>query len=224
MLADRIADLIAAYAAAATTLEPRLTADLVELIGDHAADVATWTNARASAAIAIHVPAVRAPYLASVHDAPTLAPATFLALNELDVRDANATRLALAALDDVATAPMLRMAAAAYLARDAHAPDLRARIAAALPPSAPAALANHVAHWIPEILRPVVAPSLHDAEVVFSGEKLVQVRAGARNITLPWIGAAVRRGDRLKVGLTAHGQPKLVVMTAADGSVRVLDF
>ncbi len=224
VLAERIEDLVAEYAAAAGTLEPRLTVELVRMIVDHGPEIAKWTNERAIAALAIHVPALRGLYLARLRDLPVLAPAALLGLVALGADDANATRLAHAALDDLTADPMLRMAAAAYLARGEHPPDLRARIAAALPLSAPAALATHVRHWTPEITRPVVAPKLHDAEVVFSGEKLVQVRAGKRNITLPWVGAAVRRGDRLKVGITAHGQPKLVVMTAEDGSVRVIDF
>jgi hypothetical protein len=52
----------------------------------------------------------------------------------------------------------------------------------------------------------------------------VLVRAGTRSVTLPWAGAEVARGDRLKVGITVHGQPKLVVVTDARGGVRVIDF
>ena len=33
-----------------------------------------------------------------------------------------------------------------------------------------------------------------------------------------------RVGERVQVGLTTHGQPKLVVVTTADGSVKVIDF
>jgi hypothetical protein len=102
---------------------------------------------------------------------------------------------------------------------------LRERIDAALPPSAPAALATFVGKlWIPRIERPVVAPKLLDAEVVFAGEKLVLVRAGARTVTLRWPDAQLSKGDVIQVGITAHGQPKLVVLTEPDGHVRVIDF
>jgi hypothetical protein len=66
-------------------------------------------------------------------------------------------------------------------------------------------------------MRPVVAPKLHEAEVVFAGEKLVLVRAGERTVTVPWVNANVSRGDRIKVGITAHGQAQLVVLD--DGSI-----
>ena len=52
----------------------------------------------------------------------------------------------------------------------------------------------------------------------------VLVRTGVRTVTLPWVGATVARGDRLKVGITAHGQPKLVMLTGADGLVRVIEI
>ena len=103
--------------------------------------------------------------------------------------------------------------------------DLRTRIDAALPPSAAGALERFVNElWKPTIDRPVVAPKLHEAEVVFVGEKLVLVRAGSRSVTLPWQGAALHRGDRIKVGITAHGKPKLALVTAPDGRVTVIDF
>ena len=92
-------------------------------------------------------------------------------------------------------------------------------------PAAPAALINFVGGmWTPRIQKPVVAPKLVDAEVVFAGEKLVLVRAGDRTVTIPWTAAHVVRGDILQVGVTAHGQPKLVVLTEPDGHVRVIDF
>ena len=88
-----------------------------------------------------------------------------------------------------------------------------------------AALGNLVARlWVPTIERPVVAPKLCAAEVVFAGEKLVLVRAGSRSVTIPWRDAPLQRGDVLQVGISAHGQPKLVVMTAPDGRVTVIDF
>jgi hypothetical protein len=119
-----------------------------------------------------------------------------------------------------------RMCAAAFLARFGEdTPDMRTRVDAALPPSAPAALRAFVGKlWTPTISRPKVAPKLYEAEVVFAGEKLVLVRAGNRSVTLPWHDAPVGRGDLIKVGITAHGQPKLAVVTEPDGSVRIIDF
>jgi hypothetical protein len=62
------------------------------------------------------------------------------------------------------------------------------------------------------------------AEVLFAGEKLVLVRAGERSVTLPWPQSHVRKGDVLSVGVTVHGQAKLVVFTEPTGAVRVIDF
>jgi len=63
-----------------------------------------------------------------------------------------------------------------------------------------------------------------DAEVVFAGDKLVLVRAGDKTVTLPWADSGVQRGDKLTVAITAHGQPKLAVITDDSGAVRVIDF
>jgi hypothetical protein len=73
-------------------------------------------------------------------------------------------------------------------------------------------------------MRPVVAPKLYNAEVVFAGARLVLVRAGEKSVTLPWVDAPVGRGDVIRIGITAHGQPKLALITEADGSVTVVDF
>jgi len=129
-------------------------------------------------------------------------------------------------LDGTCAAPLTRAAAAAYLARVGDgSPALRERIDAALPPSAPAALANLVEDlWHPAVHRPVVAPKLLSAEVVFVGEKLVQVRAGERRVTLPLPSSHLQRGDVIQVGITAHGQPKLALLSEPDGGIRVVDF
>ena len=101
----------------------------------------------------------------------------------------------------------------------------RRRWSAALPPSAPPALRTFVGKlWTPTIERPAVAPKIFDAEVVFAGERVVLVRAGERTVTLPWPGAPLERGDHLKIGITAHGQPKLALLTEANGSVKIIDF
>ena len=103
--------------------------------------------------------------------------------------------------------------------------DLAARIDAALPPSAQGAIRRHLnGLWSPTIVRPTVAPKMYEAEVVFTGKKLVVVRAGTKSVTLPWTDADVTRGDRLQVGLTTHGEPKLAVVTDWKGNVRVIDF
>ncbi|MEO8554084.1 MAG: hypothetical protein ABI678_29115, partial [Kofleriaceae bacterium] len=118
------------------------------------------------------------------------------------------------------------MAAAAFLSRFGdQTPALRTRLDRALPPSAPAALRVFVGKlWTPTVRPPLVAPKLYDAEVVFAGAKLVLVRAGQRSVTLPWADAPVGRGDVIRVGITAHGQPKLALITEDDGSVTVVDF
>jgi hypothetical protein len=225
-VAERITDLIAEYASAASTLEPALRRRLLEIIADHAATILAWlgTHDRAAAALALHVPELRGELFAAIRDLPRLAPEVLLALIELGDAPPHAVGIALDLLDTEDGAA--RMCAAAFLARFGDdTPHLRTRVDAALPPSAPAALRVFVGKlWTPTVARPVVAPKLFEAEVVFAGEKLVLVRAGDRSVTLPWCGANVGRGDVIKVGITAHGQPKLAVVTAPDGSVRVIDF
>jgi hypothetical protein len=118
------------------------------------------------------------------------------------------------------------MCAAAFLAKvAAPRPDLAMRLEALLPPSAPETLCKFVDHlWTPTLERPVVAPTMYEAEVMFAGKQLVIVRAGSRSVTLPWHGAVVEKGDRLQLGLTTHGEPKLAVVTDWNGNVRVIDF
>lgn len=62
------------------------------------------------------------------------------------------------------------------------------------------------------------------AEVVFVGEKLVQVRAGERRVTLPLPCSQLQRGDVIQVGITAHGQPQLALLSEPDGGIRVVNF
>ncbi len=228
-VAAHITDLIAEYAAAAGTLEPHLRDRMLQIVTDHSLEIADWVGRydRGAAALAIHVPALRQDYLAALERAAHPSwPITLLALLELEQESPRATAVAMELLEDRHVPDTWRMAAAAYLARfGVRTPDLRTRIDAALPPSAPAALGNLCGGlWMPIIDRPVVAPKLHDAEVVFAGERLVLVRAGDRSVTLPWVGANVHKGDQLRIGITAHGQPKLVLVTDPDGSVRVIDF
>ena len=227
-LAARISEVIAEYAAAASTLEDHLRDRLHYLIASHEKEIFGWIGVhdRAVAALAIHVEALRAPYLARLAEATTISPFALLALIELGAAPGNTELLALQLLDDPAGHDIGRGCAAAFLARHGElSPALRERIDAALPPSMPAALAKLVTRlWSPTIERPVVAPKLLAAEVVFAGEKLVLVRAGSRTVTLPWHNAPLAKGDVIQVGVSAHGQPKLVVMTEPDGRVTVIDF
>ncbi|MGE5181623.1 MAG: hypothetical protein ACM31C_06160 [Acidobacteriota bacterium] len=228
VLAERLADLLAEYAGATATPEPEIRARLRTILSDHAPEIVRWLGRldRAAAALAIHVPALRPEMLAAIAAAERVAPELLLALVELDAAPGRTVELAIALLDGADSSDDARMSAAAFLAKHGDGtPALATRIDAALPPSAPAALRNFVGKlWTPTIERPVVAPKLYDAEVVFAGEKLVLVRAGARSVTLPWAGATVARGDRIKVGITAHGEPKLAVVTDDRGAVRVIDF
>jgi hypothetical protein len=227
VVAERLTDLIADYTAAAGTLEGPQRTRLIEIVVDHGPEIVGWLGRhdRALAALAIHVTDLRDQFIAVIEEAERVAPEVLLALIDLGAAPGRTIELALAMLD-AADAEMPRMCAAAFLSRyGERTPELRTRIDAALPPSAPAALERFVEKlWRPTVDRPVVAPKLFDAEVVFAGEKLVLVRAGARSVTLPWVGAPLQRGDLIKIGITAHGQPKLAVVTGADGSVRVIDF
>lgn len=225
-VATRIAQLIARYASAASSLEGPLRDRLLAIIADHGAEIVRWFGSHdlAFAALAIHVPQLRALYSAAVEGAERVPPEALLALVELPDPPADTQWLALAMLD--AEEPTARMCAAAFLARHGErSPQLSTRIDTELPPSAQTTLHNFVGKlWMPTIERPAVAPKLVDAEVTFTGKKLVLVKAGPHNVTLPWEGATLERGDRLQVGLTAHGQPKLAVLTDRKGNVRVIEF
>lgn len=227
-LSSRITDLIAEYVAAAETLDEHLHVRLFQIVNDHAPELLGWLGRhdRALAAIALRVPSVRERYLHALETATEVSPFALLALVDLGAAPGITRDVAHALLDDTAAPAVARMCAAAFLARYGdRTPALRERIDAALPPSAPAALANFVGQlWSPTVDRPVVAPKLCDAEVVFAGEKLVLVKAGGKSVTLPWQGSGVHKGDVLQVGITAHGQPKLVLMTDPEGRVTVIDF
>lgn len=226
-LGERITDLIAKYAARATALEPHHV-QLKLIIADHELEIVGWLGRydRAAAALAIHVVALRAAFLAAIARSSRLAPSVLVALIDLGSAPGKSIEIAMQILDRETMSSHARMAAAAFLARyGEQTPDLRSRIDAALPPSAPAAIERYVGElWKPTVERPVVAPQLHEAEVVFVGEKLVLVRTGSRSVTLPWSGATMKRGDKLKIGITAHGQPKLAFVTDGEGRVIVVDF
>jgi hypothetical protein len=224
---ERIADLIALYASAASTLETPLADRLRQIITDQSHDVIRWWGRydRALATLAVYVPGLRALYLAAVEGAERVDPEVLLALIELGEAPGDTPALALAMLDGPDSTDLQRMSAAAFLARfGEHTPERLMRIDAALPPSARGQLRRLVRFWTPNLTRPVVAPKLYEAEVLFTGKKLVVVKAGNRSVTLPWEGADVTKGDRLQVGLTTHGQPKLAVVTDWRGNVRVIDF
>ncbi len=226
-LSERIADLIALYASTSVTLEPPLCERLLQIIADQSGDVMGWWGRydRALAALAVHTPALRTLYLAKVEGAEYLEPEVFVALIELGEAPGESIALANAMLDGADSTDLQRIAAAAFLAQfGEHTPQQAMRIDGALPPNARAILRKLVRFWTPNLLRPTVAPQLYDAEVLFTGKKLVVVKAANRSVTLPWEGADVTIGDHLKVGLSAHGTPKLAVVTDWKGNVRVIDF
>jgi hypothetical protein len=226
-LSERVADLIALYTSAAGTLDVALRERLLQIVADHSADIVRWWGRydRALAALVVFTPGLRTLYLAAVEGAERIEPEVLLVLAELDEAPGDTQAFAYAMLDGADSSEVQRMAAAAFLARCGdHTPEQLLRIDAALPPTARGVLRNYVRFWTPNLTRPVVAPNLFEAEVLFTGKKLVVVKTGNRSVTLPWEGADVAKGDRLQVGLTAHGQPKLVVVTDWKGNVRVIDF
>lgn len=225
----RIAELIARYASCLKTLEEPIQSRLLQMLGDSAGEIIRWFGLydRPLGAMAIHVPSLREPFVAAVEGAEQASPEILLALVELDLPEApgETEKVARDLLENVDD-ELSRMAAAAFLARFGdHPPALRARIDAVLPPSAATSLKRLTGGlWTPTVTRPVVAPKLYDAEIMFTGKKLVIVKAGTHSVTLPWHDAHLAPGDRLQVGLSAHGQPKLAVITDRRGNVRVIDF
>ncbi len=225
-LSERIAELIAEYLAASSTLEPALRERLHQIIVGHTRELLGWIGRfdRPLAALAIHVPGLQPAYLSALETEP-VSPFALLALLEIDVGPRRCVEIALEILDDNDAHPITRAAGAAFLMRFGDdCTSLRERIDAALPPSAPAQLANLVTRlWVPRIERPVVAPRMVDAEVVFAGERLVLVRTGDRTVTIPWPKAGVHKGQVLQLGITVHGQPKIILFTEPTGAVRVID-
>ena len=227
-LGERIAELIARYAARAKSLEAPLGERLLSIITDHSAEIIRWFGRydRALCGLAIHVPALRQLFIAAIEGAERVEPVVLLALVELDVPAGDTPAYALAMLEGADSTDVARMAAASFLACfGQHTPQLLGQIDSALPPRAGDALRDLVGKlWEPTIERPTIAPKMFDAEVVFTGKKIVLVKAGDKSVTLPWEGADVEAGDRLKVGLSSHGQPKLAVISDWRGNVRVIDF
>jgi hypothetical protein len=229
-IAERVAELLARISAARDPAEPRLHERLATVVASHSEEIARWIGRydRAACALAIHVPDVRDELLVEIARADRLEPEVLLALVDFDLGAApgRTIELALAMLDGADTSAFARACAAAFLVRfGERSPSLASRLDSALPPSAPHELCSFVHRlWTPSIERPVVAPRMYDAEVVAADVRHVLVRAGTRSVTLPWERANVRPGERVQIGLTTHGQPKLVVVTTPDGSVKVIDF
>ena len=229
-IGERVAELIARIAAAHDPAEPKLHERLAMVVSAHAEEIARWLGKydRAACALAIHVPPVRDELLVEIARAERLEPEVLLALVDfgLGAAPGRTVDLALAILDGADTSAFARACAAAFLVRfGERSPSLLSRLDVALPPSAPHELHGFVQKlWTPTVERPVVAPKLYDAQVVAADPHHVLVRAGTRSVTLPWEHATVRPGERVQVGLTTHGQPKLVVVTTTDGSVKVIDF
>jgi hypothetical protein len=224
----RIANVIGRYATVMSSLEAPLAKRLEQILVDHSYELVRWlgTHDRALGAIMLNVPALRPVILAAVEGAERVSPEILLALLELGEAPGDSIPLALAMLDGPDATGEQRMAAAAFLSK-LGAPDaqLAARIDAALPLNADITLRTFVDKlWSPTVIRPVVAPKLYDAEVVFTGKQLVIVRAAGKSVTLPWKDAQVAKGERVQVGLTAHGEPKLAIVTDWKGGVRVVDF
>ena len=143
-----------------------------------------------------------------------------LAVSALHIAGTNGKGSSVATADAILRAKGLRVAR--YTSP--HLVDFRERIVVAGVPIAAEEVVRFIDRWTPTIERPAVAPKIFDAEVVFAGERVVLVRAGERTVTLPWPGAPLERGDHLKIGITAHGQPKLALLTEANGSVKIIDF
>jgi len=227
---ERTAELIARIAGCDDPAEPRLRKQVATIVDAHADEISRWLGRydRAACALAIHVPSVRDELLVEIARADRLAPEVLLALVDFGVASGpgRTVELATAMLYDDSLSAFARAASAAFLVRYGdRAPALLSRIDQSLPPSAPSELHDFVRRlWAPTVDRPVVAPKMVEAEVVFADERLVLVRAGTRSVTLPWESAKVAPGDRLQVGLSTHGQPKLAVVTTPDGAVKVIDF
>ncbi len=224
----RIASTLGRYATLMSSLEAPVAQRMSQIFADHSYELVRWlgTHDRALCAIVLNVPALREVFIAAVEGAERVSPEILLALLELGEAPGDTISLAIAMLDGADATGEQRMAAAAFVSK-LGAPDasLAGRIDAALPPTADASLRAFVDKlWSPTVIRPVVAPKLYDAEVMFTGKELVIVRAGGKSVTLPWKGAQVAKGDRVQVGLSTHGEPKLAVVTDWRGAVRVVDF
>jgi hypothetical protein len=230
-VSGRIATAIARYASAIDSLDAPLAARMRQIMTDHSGELVRWFgrrdgSERALCAIVIAVPALRDVFLAAVEGAERVSPEVLLALVEIGEAPGHTLELAQAMFDGADATAEQRMCAATFLAKFAQATaDLHARLDGALPPGADHVLRNYVDRlWNPTVVRPIVAPKMFDAVVTFTGKALVIVRAGGKSVTLPWNGAPIRNGDRIQVGMSTHGEPKLAVVTDRQGAVRVVDF
>jgi hypothetical protein len=226
IVSGHVAELIARYLTCANTLDEPLANQLRELIADHASELMRWLGRhdRALGALAIHVPGLREAFVAAVEGAERVAPEILLALVELDLPSAPGdTRVIARDLLEHSDVELTRMAAAAFLARYPDpSPRIRAMVEGALPPSVDALCLVTSDLWTPTVVRPT--PKLCTAQVVFRDDCLVVVRTGSTDVTLPWCGAELTAGDQVHLALSAHGQPKLAVVTDRAGKLRVVDF
>jgi hypothetical protein len=230
-VADRIALVLARYASTLSSLDSPLALRMRQIFADHSPELVRWLGRhdRALCAIVLNVPALREVFVAAVEGAERISGEVLLALVDLGDAPGDTIPLALAMFDGADATNEQRMAAATFLSKFGSAsPELHSRLDAALPKGAEATLRTFVDRlWSPTVVRPIVAPKLYDAEVMFTGKQLVIVKAGGpkgQTVTLPWVGAQLRKGDRLQVGLTTLGEPKLAIVTDWNGTVRVVDF
>jgi hypothetical protein len=172
--------------------------------------------------IALRGEGCRTGMLAALEQRLALPFFVWIALAELDRPPAWAGPRAEAALED--PAPLVRLAAAAFLARRCGPTGaLAARVEAALPPSAAVELARALALPADIVVSPPRAPppaELVAATVVFAGPRLVVAQlAEGRNITIPWPQSGLLPGEQIRVGLSPHGEPRVVEHSRADGAI-----
>jgi len=204
------------YEASAQPEDRALGRSLDAALALHAPEVAGWLGGdleQEAVLVAAYSSRLRAPVLAAVQAQHRPSFSAYIAMTLIGEWPEWMHQRAAKALgcDDA----MERLAAAAFIACSGRVPDdLLPQLDAILTPDAAAKLTaafdRPLELKIPRLRAPWRGP-LAEAAVIFAGPKLVVVRTtDNRSFTLHWPQAAVEKGARVRVGISAHGEPRVV--------------
>lgn len=204
------------YIGCALRTEDAFEAAVKAAIAGHAATILGWRDDhnRVVARLGAAMPELRPRWLAILASAPILTTEEYLGLATLPEAPAWAIERA---RDDASN-----LGAAILLARrGALDPALTRTIEATLAPRVVALHSDVISAFGLEVPR-VRAPfdgQLHDGRVVFASKALVLVRTADRDVTfrIPDTGAV--RDEAVRVGWSAHGEPRVLERRGPDGAV-----
>lgn len=189
---------------------------VIAALAAHAGTIVGWREERAQTVVvvAVHVPAVRELWLAALQ-ASHISTVEYFGLAALPNPPEWAADRARQDPDDVGAAVLLA-------AHTTLAPELARIVERTITPLTVDTFGDLLAVLnldIPEVRAPC---DLVPATVVFAGGNLVLVRVGDRNVTCKVTNTGLKMGDQVRVGISAHGEPRMLELRGEDGTVVTL--